>query len=120
MKGRGCRIIVMALAAVLAGTFVAGDAQAVQCTVANTITADVVVLENPTVFNRLGAQNPNWITYALRRDVIDTRSDLPESAGGVLEPGFVALRPDKRTRPMVLRSVAGQCLRVNFQNLLAP
>ena len=41
---------------------------AVSCS--QTITADVVVFDNPTVFNRLGAQNPNWITYALRRDVI--------------------------------------------------
>jgi hypothetical protein len=78
------------------------------------------VLENPTVFNRLGAQNPNWITFALRRDVIDLNTGLPEAAGGTFTPGKVALRPDKRTRPMVLRSVAGQCLTVNFQNLLAP
>src|SRR3990172_5226476 len=120
MKGRGFRIIVMALAAVLAGTFVAGDAEAVLCTAANTITADVVVLENPTVFNRLGAQNPNWITFARRRDVTDRANGLPEAAGGTLTPGNVALRPDKRPRPMVLRSVAGQCLTVNFQNLLAP
>ena len=28
----------------------------------NTITANVVVFDNPTLFNRLGAQNPNWIT----------------------------------------------------------
>ena len=43
-----------------------------------TITADVVVLDNPTVFNRLGAQNPNWITYALRRDVVDVRTGTPD------------------------------------------
>ena len=121
MKGRGFRIIVMILAAVLAGTFAVSEAQAIiTCNGTNTITADVVVLENPTVFNRLGAQNPNWITFALRRDVIDLSNGLPEAAGGILTPGNVALRPDKRTRPMVLRSVAGQCLTVNFQNLLAP
>ena len=43
---------------------------AIDCNNLQTITANVVVLDNPTVFNRLGAQNPNWITYALRRDVV--------------------------------------------------
>jgi hypothetical protein len=115
----------MVLAVALAGTLGTGDAQAaVDC--ASTITANVVVLDNPTVFNRLGAQNPNWITYALRRDVIDVRTGTPEGIAndlgevGVLEPGFVALRPDKRTRPLVVRSVAGACLTVNFENLLDP
>ena len=37
------------------------------------ITANVVVLDSPTVFNRLGAQNPNYIVYALRRDVVQHR-----------------------------------------------
>jgi hypothetical protein len=34
--------------------------------------------------------------------------------------GKVELRPDKRPRPLVVRSVAGSCLTVNFTNLLAP
>ena len=44
-----------------AGLYVAGTGTAeaaINCTAANTITANVVVLDNPTVFNRLGAQNP--------------------------------------------------------------
>ena len=104
------------------------------CTVDTTITANVVVFENPTVFNRLGAQNPNWISYALRRDVVQAANSaaiaanpalaatqgLPESQNGVLAPGQVELRRDKRPRPLVVRSVAGTCLDVNFQNLLAP
>ena len=57
------------------------DAQAVQC--ARTITANVVVLDNPTVFNRLGAQNPNWITYALKRDVVvANRTNPADSLNG--------------------------------------
>ncbi len=84
-----------------------------------TITAQVVVLDNPTVFNRLGAQNPNWITYALKRDVVDkdTRKTCSQASCGA---GNVMLRPDKRPRPLVLRSVAGACLNVTFTNLLAP
>ena len=45
--------------------FASGAQAAVSCT--DTITANVVVLDAPTVFNRLGAQNPNWISYALER-----------------------------------------------------
>jgi len=91
---------------------------------AGAITAHVVVLDNPTVFNRLGAQNPNWITYALKRDVIavDSVTRLPtgDAAGTKLTAGNVELRPDKRPRPLVIRSVAGSCLTIEFTNLLAP
>lgn len=55
--------------------------------------------------------------YALRRDVIDT-AGKPLSKGGVASPGKVSLRPDLRPRPLVLRVAAGQCLKVNLQNLL--
>jgi len=88
------------------------------------VTAKVVVLDNPTVFNRLGAQNPNWITYALRRDVVFVNRVNPLDPDNgtpitqLVRPdlaGNVELRPDKRTRPLVVRSVAGACLTVNFQ-----
>jgi len=87
-----------------------------------TITANVVVFDNPTVFNRLGAQNPNWITYALKRDVV--HSSGPNSGevcgqSAACKAGNVRLRPDKRPRPLVIRSVEGGCLTVNFTNLLA-
>ncbi|MBI5342004.1 MAG: hypothetical protein HZB63_01525 [Deltaproteobacteria bacterium] len=80
----------------------------------NTITADVVVFDTPVMFNRLGAQNPNWITYALERDVVAL---TPGTAPG---PGNAQLRKDKRLRPMVLRVNEGDCLQVNFKNWLAP
>jgi hypothetical protein len=90
-----------------------------------TITANVVVLDSPTVFNRLGAQNPNWITYALERDVVvANRLNPNDPANGTpcsmttCTAGNVELRPDKRPRPLVVRSVAGACLTVNFTNLL--
>ncbi|MDH3645038.1 MAG: hypothetical protein OES38_23255, partial [Gammaproteobacteria bacterium] len=112
------------LALFVATLAVAPSAQAaIDCT-DNTITANVVVLDNPTVFNRLGAQNPNWITYALKRDVIAvdpvTRLPTGDVPGTNLTAGNVELRPDKRTRPLVIRSVAGSCLTVTFTNLLAP
>lgn len=91
---------------------------AAQC--ARTITADVVALDQPLMFNRLGAQNVNGTMFALRRDVIDSQSGLPLGGGGVATPGRVALRPDKRPRPLVLRVAAGDCLVVSFQNLLSP
>ena len=31
--------------------------------------ADVVAIDHPMVFNRLGAQNVNWMMYALRHDI---------------------------------------------------
>ena len=64
-----------------AGAYVAdtGTAEAVQCD--RTITANVVVLDNPTVFNRLGAQNPNWITYSLLRDVVFQDRNAPGIPG---------------------------------------
>jgi hypothetical protein len=106
---------------------------AITCDASNTVTANVVVLDSPTVFNRLGAQNPNWITYALARDVVYVDWGNPSSPSH-LKPitkmglsmnnlgslkGKVELRPDKRPRPLVIRSVAGSCLNVNFTNLLS-
>jgi hypothetical protein len=90
---------------------------AVQCN--TTIEANVVVFDNPTIFNRLGAQNPNWIMYALERDVVDKASQVPCSQTACTE-GQVELRRDKRPRPLVIRSIEGSCLTVNFTNLLAP
>jgi hypothetical protein len=108
-----------------ASTLLPASALAVQCD--RTITANVVVLDNPTVFNRLGAQNPNWITYALERDVVHATGPnanvpcrLPDGTTTGCQAGNVMLRPDKRPRPLVVRSAAGDCLTVNFTNLLAP
>ncbi|MBI2876158.1 MAG: hypothetical protein HYY20_04690, partial [Candidatus Tectomicrobia bacterium] len=97
------------------------DASAEGC--ANTVVADVVVLDQPLMFNRLGAQNVNSMVYALQRDVIavnpSTREPTGDLPGTNLQPGAVELRPDKRPRPLVLRVNAGDCLQVNFTNLLA-
>jgi len=86
---------------------------------ARTIVADVVAIDQHVMFNRLGAYNPGAMIYALRRDVVDANTGTPEGVqGGQLLPGQVELRPDKRPRPIVLRVNEGECLQVNFQNLL--
>ena len=79
-----------------------------------TITADVVALDQPYFWNRLGAVEPQGMIYALRRDVV--------SSGGTfgLVPGNVQLRSNKRPRPLVLRMNVGDCLRIEFENLLNP
>ncbi len=82
------------------------------------LVANVVALDQPLMFNRLGAQNVNGMIYALRRDVVDD-NEVSLAQGGAAVPGKVTLRPDKRPRPLVLRVAAGDCLTVNLQNLLA-
>ncbi|HEX2120803.1 MAG TPA: hypothetical protein VHL59_04100, partial [Thermoanaerobaculia bacterium] len=82
-----------------------------QC--ARTITADVVALDQAFFWNRLGAVQPQGMMFALRRDV-----ESIDSAYG-LQPGNVQLREGKRPRPLVLRMNVGDCLSIQFQNLLA-
>jgi hypothetical protein len=101
------------------------DAQTPACT--NTITADVVALDQPFFWNRLGAVEPQGMIFALRRDVIpipgytlDVHSELLNISVSTLSPGQVQLRTDKRPRPMVLRMHVGDCLQISFQNLLSP
>lgn len=92
-------------------------AQAQQCE--RTVEADVVALDQPLMFNRLGAQNVNGMMFALREDVRAYSSNGVEVDDGVLRYGQVRLRSDKRPRPLVLRVNVGECLRVNFENLLS-
>ncbi len=88
------------------------------------VTANLVALEQPLVHNRLGAWTPNGTIFALRRDVEGCDASITdcrlESEGGILLPGQVRLRPDKRPRPPVLRLNAGDVLHINLTNLLAP
>ena len=86
-------------------------------TCARTLTADVIALDQPIMFNRLGASNVNGMMYALRRDVVNKSTLAPIGTGGTA--GNVMLRPDKRPRPLILRVAAGDCLDVKLTNLLA-
>ncbi|HEX8456549.1 MAG TPA: hypothetical protein VF656_04440 [Pyrinomonadaceae bacterium] len=78
------------------------------------ITANVVALDQLYTYNRLGAFNPAGMMYALKRDVT-----LIDSTKGFVA-GNVRLRAGKRPRPLVLRANEGDCLTVNFTNLLTP
>ena len=84
------------------------------------LNANVVALDQVFFYNRIGAANPAGMIYALRRDVVDVATGKTEAQGGTLTPGRVALRPDKRPRPLVLRMNVRDCLTINFQNLVNP
>jgi hypothetical protein len=75
--------------------------------------ADVVALDQPFFWNRLGAVQPQGMIFALKRDIV------PIDASLGLTKGNVRLREDKRPRPLVLRMNVGDCLTVQFENLLA-
>src|SRR5687767_15269946 len=104
----GCAAVVMAVAASGA------HAQTPPTTCERTVKADVVALDQALIYNRLGAINPAGMIYALKRDVVA----IDPSKG--LVAGNVQLRPGKRPRPIALRMNVGDCLQVNFTNLLAP
>jgi manganese oxidase len=82
-------------------------------TCARTIKASVVALDQVFFWNRLGALEPQGMIFSLRHNVV------PKSGNGSLTAGNVRLRGDKRPRPLVLRMNVGDCLQVEFQNLLA-
>jgi len=139
MKGRGAvslrksvhghQFAMLALIAVLAA-LVSPRAEAagqIQCN--RDLSANVVALDMPLMFNRLGAQNINGMMFALRGDVVDKGSLTPipdlvdEGSGNWSDPqgaGTVTLRPDKRPRPLVLRMGAGDCMTITLSNLLEP
>ncbi|HEX6901538.1 MAG TPA: copper oxidase [Thermoanaerobaculia bacterium] len=84
--------------------------------------ADVVALDQPFFWNRLGAVQPQGMMYALESDVVHVSQDESSCSAQRLAPsaGQVRLRRGKRPRPLVLRVNVGDCLRINFKNLLDP
>ncbi len=98
-------------------------AQGLRCTDTNTVYADVAAIDQAWVWNRYGAIQPHGMMFALMRDIwIVENGQLvdPERAQRKREPGKVALREDKRPRPLVLRVNKGDCLEIRFTNLLDP
>jgi hypothetical protein len=77
-----------------------------------TVAADIVALDQVVLINRPGAVRPGGMIFALRRDVVPSQG----SAG--LTQGNVQLRDGKRPRPIVLRVSKGDCLNIEFENLL--
>lgn len=98
------------------------------CTAENTVTANVVALDQPIMYNRLGATQPNGMVFALERDVVPMDNAVDQFGNDrqllvdptTLRAGRVRLRSDKRPRPIVLRTNVGSCLKIVFRNLLAP
>jgi hypothetical protein len=83
-----------------------------------TVTAQVVALDVTIAANRLGAGLPNAMIFALAGDV---ESQPPGVADWTQwKAGKVRLKGYKRPRPLVLRVNRGECLEVEFRNLVAP
>jgi hypothetical protein len=79
-----------------------------------TITAKVAALDAPFFLNRLGAMLPEGMVYALERDIVRVDS----CPTGQWCPR-ARLREGKRPRPLVLRVNVGDCLSIQFTNLLS-
>ncbi len=81
------------------------------------VTARVVALDAVIYNNRMGANLPGGMIFALAEDV-----EATDSAGDdwtQWNAGQVALKDYKRARPIALRVNKGQCLKVEFRNLVA-
>ncbi len=88
-----------------------------------TVTARVVALDATITANRLGASLPNAMIYALAGDVepsSKTSTNANTADWTTWQAGQVQLKKYKRARPMVLRVNRGQCLQVEFRNLVSP
>ena len=116
MKRRSVSGFTTSLVMAFASAFVSTGAQAFTCE--REVTANLVVIDQPLMYNRIGAANINGMIFALKRDVIDSNSLRPLTTGVPAQPGNVELRPDKRPRPLTLRIRKGDCLTVTLQNLL--
>ena len=117
-------LIIMVTVLSIFMVFPTGGYAAPACT--NTVVADVVALDQNYFVNRLGALNNLGMVYALKRDVFTNAFDaagefIGQSCAKVAcVPGQVVMRPDKRPRPIALRVAKGDCLQINFTNLLNP
>src|SRR5262249_28749376 len=112
LSGRVVLFALLLISLVMAVTD--ASAQSPTCSASNTILANVTALDQPFMLNRLGASMPQGMIFSLLQDV------MPKQKGGTISAGNVMLRSDKRPRPMVLRMSVGQCMQVNFWNLLSP
>lgn len=115
------------LAALVSGPIVA-QVPASPCSGENTVLANVVAIDQPFIYNRLGTVQPNGMLFALQRDVVPLANPTDQFGNDLklhvdpstLAPGKVRLRSDKRPRPIVLRVNVGSCLEIHFRNLLTP
>jgi hypothetical protein len=120
--------VAVAIMAFAAGLVLPAQAKESSLVCNRTIKVQVVALDQPWMWNRLGSAQPGGMIYALARDVVknmdgaplpdDLKSLKPEDLKALC--GGVRLRDDKRARPLVLRANKGDCLEITFLNLLMP
>ena len=89
-------------------------AQTPSCPGGRVILARVAAVDAPFPLNRLGAMMTEGMTFALQRDVVET-STCPKGQ----QCPRATLREGKRPRPIVLRANLGDCLLIEFKNLLS-
>ncbi|MBV9494780.1 MAG: hypothetical protein JOZ54_11090, partial [Acidobacteria bacterium] len=83
-----------------------------------TVKAKVSALDLPFFLNRLGAMMPEGMIFALDRDIVPL--SCPGGGSGCKpSKGNAWLREGKRPRPIVLRANVGDCLQIEFTNLLS-
>ena len=111
-------VAIGAVAALSAGAPVRGaEGSGFQCE--RTISAQVVALDQAFYNNRLGAFQAGGMVFALKRDVINNSTNIScARSDGACAAGNVRLRDGKRARPIALRMNVGDCMRVQFTNLL--
>src|SRR3954453_14812393 len=110
------RSVVLSLGVVLLA--LSGQAHAEEPCSRN-ITANVVAIDAPFFLNRLGAQLPEGMVFALERDIVKNNECKITDPKDPKWCQRAFLRADKRPRPIVLRANLGDCLTINFTNLLS-
>jgi hypothetical protein len=119
-RGRGVQMGLLALSVLVCGHGAANaqgqpaNAQT-QNVCKETVYARVVALDQAFYVNRYGALQAGGMVFALERDVVSMDPGNP-----ALQAGKVMVRADKRPRPLTLRVNKGQCLEIQFRNLLSP
>ncbi len=112
------RVVAICLGLIAMGGALAAQTPA-PCT--ETVTAQVVALDTAIFANRMGAQLPDAMIFALANDVkpVSTDTTAKPADWTTWTAGNVELKDYKRARPLVLRINRGQCLEVQFRNLVA-
>ena len=89
MKGQGeaSHPATISIAArILIATICALFGTAAQAEICREVTADIVAMDQPILFNRLGASNVNGMIFALARDVVAINKDLENGVTGPTQP----------------------------------
>lgn len=89
------------------------------------VNVNMLALNQPFWYSRMGAAQLNGIIYALASDVVIMADGSPLTSNSQWKAGDynkllgkVTLRSDKRPRPIVLRANKSDCLQITFTNLL--